>query len=233
MIGRLFIANRGEIAVRLIKTCRRLGVETVAAYSDADLDSLAVDLADAAVRVGPARASESYLDAEGMLRAAKEAGADGVHPGFGFLAENAAFARAVSEAGLAWVGPNAAAIEAMGDKITSKKIAAEAGVAVVPGFVGAIDGPDQAVKIADDIGYPVMIKATAGGGGKGMRAAFSAEEVAEGFVSAQNEARGAFGDERIFIEKLIQQPRHIEIQVLADKMGATIHLGERECSIQR
>jgi propionyl-CoA carboxylase alpha chain len=233
MFAKLLIANRGEIACRIIKTARRLGIKTVAVYSEADRDALHVDMADEAVPIGPAAASQSYLDIGKIVAAAKATGAEAVHPGYGFLSENAAFARALGEAGIVFVGPNVKAIEAMGDKIESKKLAAKAKVSTVPGHLGVINSAKEAVKIAEGIGYPVMIKASAGGGGKGMRIAYSRKEVEEGFVSSQSEAKSSFGDDRVFIEKYIEEPRHIEIQVLGDKHGHVIHLGERECSIQR
>ncbi len=233
MFTKLLVANRGEIACRIMKTARRLGIGTVAVYSDADRDALHVDMADEAVRIGPAPAAQSYLDAAKIIAAAKETGAEAIHPGYGFLSENAAFAQALVKAGIAFVGPNVKAIEAMGDKIESKKLAAKAKVSTVPGYLGVINSAKEAAKIADDIGYPVMIKASAGGGGKGMRIAYSRKEVEEGFNSSKSEAKSSFGDDRVFVEKYIEEPRHIEIQVLGDKHGNVIHLGERECSIQR
>ena len=233
MFAKLLIANRGEIACRIMRTARRLGISTVAVYSDADRDALHVEMADEAVRIGPAAASQSYLDIAKIVAAAKETGADAIHPGYGFLSENAAFARALAKARITFVGPNVKAIEAMGDKIESKKLAAKAKVSTVPGHLGVIENAKEAVKIADEIGYPVMIKASAGGGGKGMRIAYSRKEVEEGFNSSKSEAKSSFGDDRVFIEKYIEEPRHIEIQVLGDKHGNVIHLGERECSIQR
>ncbi len=233
MIAKLLIANRGEIACRIIRTAKRLGIRTVAVYSEADRDALHVDLADEAVPIGPAAAAQSYLDIATIVAAAKSTGADAVHPGYGFLSENAAFARALEKEGIVFVGPNPKAIEAMGDKIESKKLAAKAKVSTVPGHLGVIGSAKEAVKIAEEIGFPVMIKASAGGGGKGMRIVYSAKEVAEGFASSQSEAKSSFGDDRVFIEKYIEEPRHIEIQVLGDKHGHVIHLGERECSIQR
>jgi len=233
MFAKLLIANRGEIACRIIRTAKRLGIRTVAVYSDADRDALHVDMADEAVPIGPAQASQSYLDIAKIIGAAKGTGADAIHPGYGFLSENAAFARALEAAGIVFVGPNIRAIEAMGDKIESKKLAAKAKVSTVPGHLGVIKDAKEATKIADEIGYPVMIKASAGGGGKGMRIAYSRKEVAEGFASSKSEAKSSFGDDRVFIEKYIEEPRHIEIQVLGDKHGNVIHLGERECSIQR
>jgi propionyl-CoA carboxylase alpha chain len=233
MFSRILIANRGEIAVRIIKTARRLGIETVQVYSEADADSLAVEMADQAVLIGPAPAAQSYLLAERIVEAVKATGAQAVHPGFGFLSENAGFARRLAEEGIAFIGPNPHAIEAMGDKITSKKFAAEAGVSTVPGYMGLIDDAEHAVRIAGEIGYPVMIKASAGGGGKGIRVARNAADVREGFGAVKAEAKNAFGDDRVFLEKFIVNPRHVEIQVLGDKHGNVVHLFERECSIQR
>jgi len=233
MFKRILIANRGEIACRIIKTARRLGIATVAVYSDADRDALHVEMADEAVPIGPPPASESYLVIEKIIAACKQTGAEAVHPGYGFLAERPAFAAALAKAGIVFIGPNPKAIAAMGDKIESKKAAAKAKVSVVPGHLGVITDAKHAAKIADEIGYPVMIKASAGGGGKGMRIAYSNAEVAEGFARARSEAKSSFGDDRVFIEKFITDPRHIEIQVLGDKHGNIIHLGERECSIQR
>jgi propionyl-CoA carboxylase alpha chain len=233
MFKRILIANRGEIACRIIKTARRMGIETVAVYSEADRDALHVEMADDAVLIGPPPAAESYLVMEKIIDACRNTGAQAVHPGYGFLSEREAFPRALSEAGIVFIGPNAGAIAAMGDKIESKKAAAKAGVSTVPGFLGVIEDERHAVKIADAIGYPVMIKASAGGGGKGMRIAYSTSEVAEGFGLAKAEAKASFGDDRAFIEKFIIDPRHIEIQVLGDKHGKVIYLGERECSIQR
>src|SRR6187399_3506595 len=233
MFSKLLIANRGEIACRIIKTARRLGIKTVAVYSDADRDALHVDMADEAVPIGPAQAAQSYLDIDKIVAAARDTGAEAVHPGYGFLSENPSFAQALDDAGIVFVGPNVKAIEAMGDKIESKKLAAKAKVSTVPGHLGVIADAKQAVKIAEEIGYPVMIKASAGGGGKGMRIAFNAREAEEGFTSARSEAKSSFGDDRVFVEKFIVNPRHIEIQVLGDKHGNVIHLGERECTIQR
>jgi propionyl-CoA carboxylase alpha chain len=233
MFKRILIANRGEIACRIIKTARRLGIATVAVYSEADRDALHVELADDAVPIGPAPAAESYLVIEKIVDACKRTGAEAVHPGYGFLSEREAFPRALESAGIAFIGPNPKAIAAMGDKIESKKFAAKAKVSTVPGYLGTIGDTDEAVQIADEIGYPVMIKASAGGGGKGMRIAFSKQEVAEGFARARSEAMSSFGDDRVFIEKFIENPRHVEIQVLGDKHGNVIYLGERECSIQR
>src|SRR4051795_1694529 len=233
MFKRILIANRGEIACRIIKTARRLGIETVAVYSEADRDSLHVEMADEAVLIGPPAAAESYLVMEKIIDACRKTGAEAVHPGYGFLSERESFPRALSKAGIVFIGPNAEAIAAMGDKIESKKAAAKANVSTVPGFLGVIEDEKHAVRIADSLGYPVMIKASAGGGGKGMRIAHSTGEVAEGFGLAKAEAKSSFGDDRVFIEKFIVNPRHIEIQVLGDKHGNVIYLGERECSIQR
>jgi len=233
MFKRILIANRGEIACRIIKTARRLGIATVAVYSDADRDALHVEMADEAVPIGPPPASESYLVIEKIVAACKRTGAEAVHPGYGFLSEREAFPKALAKAGIVFIGPNPKAIAAMGDKIESKRAAAKAKVSTVPGHLGVIADAKHAAKIADEIGYPVMIKASAGGGGKGMRIAHSKAEVAEGFARARSEAKSSFGDDRVFIEKFIVDPRHIEIQVLGDKHGNVIHLGERECSIQR
>ena len=233
MFKRILIANRGEIACRVIKTARRMGIATVAVYSDADRDALHVEMADEAVPIGPPPAAQSYLVIEKIVDAAEKTGAEAVHPGYGFLSEREAFPKALAKAGIVFIGPNPKAIAAMGDKIESKKAAAKANVSTVPGHLGVIADEKQAVKIADEIGYPVMIKASAGGGGKGMRIAHSRAEVAEGFARARSEAKSSFGDDRVFIEKFIVDPRHIEIQVLGDKHGNVIHLGERECSIQR
>ena len=233
MFKKILIANRGEIACRVIKTAKRMGIATVAVYSAADKDALHVEMADEAVFIGPAAASESYLVIENIIAACKQTGAEAVHPGYGFLSERAAFARALGDAGIVFIGPNPGAIDAMGDKIESKKFANAAKVSTVPGHLGVITSPDEAVTIADSIGYPVMIKASAGGGGKGMRIAHAASEVKEGFARAMSEAKSSFGDDRVFIEKFITNPRHIEIQVLGDKHGNVIYLGERECSIQR
>lgn len=233
MFKRILIANRGEIACRVIKTARRMGIQTVAVYSEADRDALHVEMADEAVLIGPPAAAESYLVIEKIVEACRKAGAEAVHPGYGFLSEREAFPRALEAAGIVFIGPNPGAIAAMGDKIESKKAAAKAKVSTVPGYLGVIEDGRHAVKIADEIGYPVMIKASAGGGGKGMRIAHSTAEVAEGFNLAKAEAKASFGDDRVFVEKFIVDPRHIEIQVLGDKHGNVIHLGERECSIQR
>jgi propionyl-CoA carboxylase alpha chain len=233
MFKRILIANRGEIACRVIKTARRMGIETVAVYSEADRDALHVEMADEAVLIGPPAAAESYLAMEKIIEACRKTGAEAVHPGYGFLSEREAFPRELAKAGIVFIGPNASAIAAMGDKIESKKAAAKAKVSTVPGHLGVIEDEKHAVKIADEIGYPVMIKASAGGGGKGMRIAHSKSEVAEGFGLAKAEAKSSFGDDRVFIEKFIVDPRHVEIQVLGDKHGNVIYLGERECSIQR
>ncbi len=233
MFKKILIANRGEIACRVIKTAKKMGISTVAVYSDADANALHVKMADEAVHIGPAPSSQSYIVIDKILAAIKQTGAEAVHPGYGFLSENSKFAEALEQAGVAFIGPPVKAIEAMGDKITSKKIAMEAGVSTVPGHMGLIDDEDHAVKIAKTIGYPVMIKASAGGGGKGMRIAWNDAEAREGFTLSRSEAKSSFGDDRIFIEKFVTQPRHIEIQLLGDKHGTTLYLGERECSIQR
>ncbi|BAT60542.1 acetyl-/propionyl-coenzyme A carboxylase alpha chain [Variibacter gotjawalensis] len=233
MFKRILIANRGEIACRVIKTARRMGIETVAVYSDADRNALHVEMADTAVHIGPPPAAQSYLLIDKIIDACKQTGAEAVHPGYGFLSEREAFPKALEKAGLVFIGPNPGAIAAMGDKIESKKAAAAAKVSTVPGHLGVIEDAKEAVKIANEIGYPVMIKASAGGGGKGMRIAHAANEVEEGFDRARSEAKSSFGDDRVFIEKFIVDPRHIEIQVLGDKHGNVIYLGERECSIQR
>ena len=233
MFTKILIANRGEIACRVIATAKKMGIQTVAVYSDADKEARHVALADEAVHIGPAPSRESYLQAEKIIAACKQTGAQAVHPGYGFLSENEAFARRCEEEGIAFIGPKVHSIAAMGDKIASKKLALEARVNTIPGYNEAISGPEQAVEIAKGIGYPVMIKASAGGGGKGLRVAFNDKEAFEGFSSCQNEARNSFGDDRIFIEKFVQEPRHIEIQVLGDSQGNVIYLNERECSIQR
>jgi propionyl-CoA carboxylase alpha chain len=233
MFKRILIANRGEIACRVIKTARRMGIETVAVYSDADKDALHVEMADTAVPIGPPPAAESYLLIDKIVAACRATGAEAVHPGYGFLSEREAFPKALAAAGVVFIGPNPGAIAAMGDKIESKKAAAKAKVSTVPGHLGVIADDIQAIEIAEEIGYPVMIKASAGGGGKGMRIARSKAEVAEGFARAKSEAKSSFGDDRVFIEKFIVDPRHVEIQVLGDKHGNVIYLGERECSIQR
>ena len=233
MFEKILIANRGEIACRVIKTARKLGIKTVAVYSDADRNALHVRMADEAVHIGPPPANQSYIVIDKIMDAIRQTGAQAVHPGYGFLSERMDFAAALEAEGVVFIGPPSPAIEAMGDKITSKKIAQEAGVNTVPGYMGLIENADEAVKISREIGYPVMIKASAGGGGKGMRIAWNDAEAAEGFQSSKNEAASSFGDDRIFIEKFVTQPRHIEIQVLADKHGNYVYLHERECSIQR
>jgi propionyl-CoA carboxylase alpha chain len=233
MFKRILIANRGEIACRIIKTARRMGIETVAVYSEADKDALHVEMADSAMAIGPPEAAKSYLLIDKIVAACQASGAEAVHPGYGFLSERQAFPKALEAAGIVFIGPNPKAIAAMGDKIESKKAAAAAKVSTVPGHLGVIEDDNEAIVIAEQIGYPVMIKASAGGGGKGMRIAYSKAEVAEGFVRAKSEAKSSFGDDRVFIEKFITDPRHIEIQVLGDKHGHVIYLGERECSIQR
>ena len=233
MFDKILIANRGEIACRVIKTAKRMGIKTVAVFSDADRNALHVQMADEAVNIGPPPANQSYIDIEKVISAVKKTNAQAVHPGYGFLSENAKFAKSLFDIGVTFIGPPQNAIESMGDKITSKKIAQEAGVNTVPGYMSVIKDEDEALSISERIGYPVMIKASAGGGGKGMRIAWNDTEVKEGFQSSKNEAASSFGDDRIFIEKFVTQPRHIEIQVLADTKGNCIYLGERECSIQR
>ncbi|PZO80798.1 MAG: acetyl/propionyl-CoA carboxylase subunit alpha [Sphingomonas hengshuiensis] len=233
MFKKILVANRGEIACRVMRTARRMGIATVAVYSDADARAPHVMMADESVRLGPAPAAQSYLDPGLILAAARATGADCIHPGYGFLSERESFARACADAGIAFVGPPPNAIAAMGDKIESKKLAQAAGVNVVPGFLGEIADTEQAVRIATDIGYPVMMKASAGGGGKGMRLAWSEQDVREGFEATKREGLASFGDDRVFIEKFIESPRHIEIQVLGDRHGNIVYLGERECSIQR
>jgi len=233
MFDKILIANRGEVAVRIIRTARRLGIKTVVVYSEADADSLAVDMADETVAIGPPPAAQSYLVIDKIIAAAKQTGAQAIHPGFGFLSEKAEFADRLLEEKITFIGPNPHAIRAMGDKIESKKAAQAAGVSCVPGFIGEIEGLEHAIQISEEIGYPVMIKASAGGGGKGIRVAYNRKEVEEGFPAVRAEAKGAFGDDRIFIEKFVTAPRHIEIQVMGDKHGNVVHLFERECSIQR
>jgi propionyl-CoA carboxylase alpha chain len=233
MFSKILIANRGEIACRVIKTARKMGIATVAVYSEADKDARHVELADEAVLLGPAPSRESYLVADKIIAACKSTGAQAVHPGYGFLSENEDFARRVEEEGIVFIGPKHYSIAAMGDKIASKKLANEAKVSTIPGWNDAIESPERAVEIARGIGYPVMIKASAGGGGKGLRVAFNDKEAFEGFSSCRNEARNSFGDDRVFIEKFVEQPRHIEIQVLGDAQGNVVYLHERECSIQR
>ncbi len=233
MFKKILIANRGEIACRVIKTARKMGIATVAVYSEADKDALHVEMADEAVCIGPAASKESYLVMDKIIAACKQTGAEAVHPGYGFLSENEAFSRRLEEEGIIFIGPKHYSVAAMGDKIASKKLANEAKVNTIPGYNDAISGPEQAVEIARGIGYPVMIKASAGGGGKGLRVAFNDKEAFEGFASCQNEARNSFGDDRVFIEKFVEEPRHIEIQVLGDAHGNCVYLHERECSIQR
>ena len=233
MFKKILIANRGEIACRVIKTAKKMGIQTVAIYSDADKDALHVKMADEAVHIGPPPANQSYIVIDKVMDAIRQTGAEAVHPGYGFLSENKLFAEALDKEGVAFIGPPAGAIESMGDKITSKKLAKEAGVSTVPGYMGLIADADEAVKISNEVGYPVMLKASAGGGGKGMRIAWNDQEAREGFQSSKNEAASSFGDDRIFIEKFVTQPRHIEIQVLGDKHGNVLYLNERECSIQR
>jgi propionyl-CoA carboxylase alpha chain len=227
MFKKILIANRGEIACRVIKSARKMGIATVAVYSDADKNALHVQMADEAVHIGPAQSNQSYLVIDKIIDACKSTGAEAVHPGYGFLSENQAFAKALDAAKIAFIGPPVGAIAAMGDKITSKKIASEAGVSTVPGYMGVIKDTDEAIKIANDVGYPVMLKASAGGGGKGMRIARNDAECREGFERATSEAASSFGDDRVFIEKFVEEPRHIEIQVLCDKHGHGIYLGER------
>ena len=233
MFKKILIANRGEIACRVILTARKMGIKTVAVYSDADKDARHVELADEAVNIGPAPSRDSYLQAEKIIAACKQTGAEAVHPGYGFLSENAGFSKRVEEEGIIFIGPKHYSIAAMGDKIESKKLAAAAGVNCIPGVNDAIETPEKAVEIAQGIGYPVMIKASAGGGGKGLRVAHNDKEAFEGFTSCRNEARSSFGDDRVFIEKFVEEPRHIEIQLIGDSHGHVIYLNERECSIQR
>ena len=233
MFNKILIANRGEIACRVIKTARKMGIATVAVYSDADAGALHVCRADECVRIGEAASTDSYLRIDRLLEALTATGAEAVHPGYGFLSENTEFAEALAERGIVFIGPGAHAITSMGDKITSKRIAKEAGVNTIPGYEDVIEGPDHAVAIARKIGYPVMLKASAGGGGKGMRVVHGDDECREGFERAANEAKSSFGDDRVFAEKFIEQPRHIEFQIIADRHGNVVHLGERECSIQR
>jgi propionyl-CoA carboxylase alpha chain len=233
MFKKILIANRGEIACRVIKTARKMGIKTVAVYSEADKEALHVDMADEAVCIGPAPSKESYLVADKIIAACKATGAEAVHPGYGFLSENEAFSKRLEEEGIVFIGPKHYSVAAMGDKIASKKLALKAKVNVIPGYNDAIDTPEQAVEIAAKIGYPVMIKASAGGGGKGLRVAFDDQEAHEGFSSCRTEAKNAFGDDRVFIEKYVEEPRHIEIQVLGDAHGNCVYLHERECSIQR
>ncbi|QJC57082.1 Acetyl-/propionyl-coenzyme A carboxylase alpha chain [Polaromonas vacuolata] len=233
MFTKILIANRGEIACRVILTARKMGIKTVAVFSDADRDARHVELADEAVNIGPAASRDSYLRADKIIAAAKQTGAQAIHPGYGFLSENAGFAKLVEEEGLVFIGPKHYSIAAMGDKIESKKLAGAAGVNCIPGVNEAMDSPEQAVAVAQGIGYPVMIKASAGGGGKGLRVAFNDKEAFEGFTSCRNEAKNSFGDDRVFIEKFVEEPRHIEIQLIGDSQGNVLYLNERECSIQR
>lgn len=233
MFEKILIANRGEIACRIIRTAKKMGIATVAVCSEADRDARHVELADEVVLIGPAPSRESYLVAEKIIAAAISTGAEAIHPGYGFLSENEDFARRVEEAGLVFIGPKHTSIAAMGDKIASKKIARDANVNTIPGWHEAIDSPEQAVEIAQGIGYPVMIKASAGGGGKGLRVAYNNKETLEGFASCRSEAKASFGDDRVFVEKFVEDPRHIEIQVLGDAYGNVVYLFERECSIQR
>ncbi|MBM3349591.1 MAG: ATP-grasp domain-containing protein, partial [Betaproteobacteria bacterium] len=233
MFKKILIANRGEIACRVMLTAKRLGIQTVAVYSEADAEARHVRIADEAVCIGPPPSRESYLRMDRIIAACKETGAQAVHPGYGFLSENEEYAKRVEEEGIIFIGPKYQSIAAMGDKIASKKLALEAKVNTIPGHNAAIDDPQAAVKIAQGIGYPVMIKASAGGGGKGLRVAYNDQETAEGFVACKNEALNSFGDDRVFIEKFVEEPRHIEIQVLGDAHGNVVYLWERECSIQR
>jgi propionyl-CoA carboxylase alpha chain len=233
MFKKILIANRGEIACRVMKTAKRMGIKTVAVYSEADKDSMHVLTADEAVCIGPPPSKESYLVIDKIIDACKRTGAEAVHPGYGFLSENEEFSRRLEESGIVFIGPKHYSVAAMGDKIASKKLAMEAGVNTIPGYNAEITDAAQAVSIASGIGYPVMIKASAGGGGKGLRVAFNDKDAAEGFDACRNEARNSFGDDRVFIEKFVEGPHHIEIQIIADSFGNTIYLFERECSIQR
>ena len=233
MFKKILIANRGEIACRIARTCKKMGIKTIGIYSDADTNSLHLDYMDEKVNIGPADSANSYLNIKNIIKAAKDNKADAVHPGYGFLSENAEFSKVLKKEKITFIGPSMEAIQSMGDKIISKRIAKKAGVNIIPGVDGAIKNIDLAIKAAQDIGYPVMIKASAGGGGKGMRIAHNKEELKSGFQSAKNEAQKSFGDDRVFIEKFIVGPRHIEIQILADEFGNMVYLGERECSVQR
>ncbi len=233
MFKKILIANRGEIACRVIKTARKMGIRTVAVYSEADKEALHVSMADEAVCIGPPPSGQSYLSIDKIVQACKDTGAEAVHPGYGFLSEKAEFAERLADAGIVFIGPTPQAITSMGDKIASKQLAERAGVNTIPGHFDIICDADHAVSIANEVGYPVMLKASAGGGGKGMRLARDDQQCRDGFERATSEARSAFGDGRVFIEKYIENPRHIEIQVLADQHGNVIHLGERECSLQR
>ncbi|MEN9379441.1 MAG: hypothetical protein RJB15_1119 [Pseudomonadota bacterium] len=233
MFKKILIANRGEIACRVMKTAKKMGIKTVAVYSEADREARHVQLADEAVCIGPAPSRESYLVMDRIIQACKDTGAEAVHPGYGFLSENEQFAKRCEDEGIVFIGPKHQSIAAMGDKIASKKLAQEAKVNTIPGYNDAIDTNEEAVKIAKGIGYPVMIKASAGGGGKGLRVAFNDKEAAEGFAACKTEAMNSFGDDRIFIEKFVEGPRHIEIQILGDAHGNVVYLNERDCSIQR
>ena len=233
MFEKILIANRGEIACRVIKTAKKMGIKTVAVYSDPDSQALHVTMADEAVHIGPAASTESYLRADRIIEACKMTGAEAVHPGYGFLSENADFQKELENSNITFIGPNAEAIEVMGDKIASKILAEKAGVNTIPGYTDVIENADHAVKVAKDIGYPVMLKASAGGGGKGMRVVHNDQECLDAFERSSNEARSSFGDDRIFAEKFIEEPRHIEIQIIADNSGNTVYLAERECSLQR
>ena len=233
MFSKILIANRGEIAVRVIKTCRRMGIATVVVYSDADADSLAVEMADETVHIGPSPANQSYLVADKIIAACRQTGAQAVHPGFGFLSENAGFAQRCADEGIVFIGPNPGAISAMGDKIESKKFAQAAGVSCVPGHIGEIDDTAHAIRISEEIGYPVMIKASAGGGGKGMRVVWEESEIEKAFNNAKAEALASFKNDGVYMEKFVEEPRHIEIQVAGDRYGTVCHMSERDCSIQR
>jgi len=233
MFKKILIANRGEIALRIIRACRELGIKSVAVYSVADRESLHVKFADQSVCIGPAQPSESYLKIPNIISAALVTGADAIHPGYGFLAENAGFARLVEEQGITFIGPSAAAIENMGDKAVARETMIRAGVPVVPGSDGIVEDTGRALEIAEKIGYPVIVKASAGGGGKGMRVAQNAKELSKSIQAAQNEAKASFGNSEVYLEKYVEEPRHIEIQILGDNYGNVIHLGERDCSLQR
>ncbi|MCP4126432.1 MAG: ATP-grasp domain-containing protein, partial [Gammaproteobacteria bacterium] len=233
MFNKILIANRGEIACRVIKSARIMGIKTVAVYSDADRTALHVQMADEAVHIGPAPSTQSYLQKDKIIQACKDTGAQAVHPGYGFLSENAEFCKSLAAVGIAFIGPMTHAINTMGDKITSKKLADEAGVNTIPGFTEVLRDEEHAIEIANKLGYPVMLKATAGGGGKGMRVARNDDECRDGFIRAAGEARSSFGDDRMFVEKFIEEPRHIEIQIIADTHGNVLYLNERECSLQR
>ncbi|KAJ1630266.1 Pre-ATP-grasp domain-containing protein, partial [Pavlovales sp. CCMP2436] len=232
-ISKILIANRGEISCRVSETARKLGIKTVAVYSEADKHAKHVSMADEAVCVGPTLSAKSYLNVPNIMRAIRETGAEAVHPGYGFLSENANFAQACEDAGIEFIGPSPSAMRAMGDKIQSKLIARDAGVHCIPGHIGILDTQQDILRVANEIGYPVMIKASAGGGGKGMRIAYNDVEAVEGYRMSRDEAMASFGDDRLFVEKFIEEPRHIEIQLIADKHGNVLYLPERECSIQR